>query len=121
MPNFPSFVLSWWLVGVAAVANFTVAFVWTIELAAGRWKTILGMAMQFGWPCGRGIAVNIIKIVANKTSTADLQVLAAWLLPHWRRILQAVSAPCLLVPVLVYFLPESPRWLLAKGRISEAR
>ena len=35
MPVFPAFVLAWWTVGVAAVANFTVAFVWTIELAAG--------------------------------------------------------------------------------------
>jgi len=35
MPVFPSFIIMWWLVGVAAVANFTVAFVWTIELAAG--------------------------------------------------------------------------------------
>ena len=36
MPVFPAFVLAWWTVGVAAVANFTVAFVWTIELATGE-------------------------------------------------------------------------------------
>ena len=40
MPVFPAFVLAWWTVGVAAVANFTVAFVWTIELATGE-KLIL--------------------------------------------------------------------------------
>lgn len=104
MPVFPSFIIMWWLVGVAAVANFTVAFVWTIELAAGKWKVILGMAMQFTWPFGRGLAVVI-----------------AWIFPNWRTIFQVVSAPCILAPIMIYFLPESPRWLIAKGRLSEAR
>merc|ERR1719369_2030670 len=60
--------------------------------------------MQCTWPFGRGLAV-----------------VAAWIFPNWQRILQVVSAPCILAPVLIYFLPESPRWLIAKGRISEAR
>jgi len=104
MPVFSSFVIMWWLVGVAAVANFTVAFVWTIELASGKWKVILGMGMQFTWPFGRGLAVVV-----------------AWIFPNWRTIFQVISAPCILAPILIYFLPESPRWLIAKGRISEAR
>jgi hypothetical protein len=32
-----------------------------------------------------------------------------------------VSAPCILAPFLLYFLPESVRWQVAKGRIIQAR
>lgn len=40
----------------------------------------------------------------------------AWRIPS---LLQAV--PALIQMVAVWFLPESPRWLLAKGKKSEAR
>ena len=36
--NFMSY--SEFQVGIAAVANFTVAFVWTIELGSGKWKVM---------------------------------------------------------------------------------
>ena len=88
-------------------------------MVLGKWKVILGMGMQFTWPFGRGLAVVV-----------------AWIFPNWRTIFQVeifislcgtlylmkvVSAPCILAPILLYFLPESPRWLIAKGRISNAR
>ena len=62
------------------------------------------MSMQFTWPFARGFAVA-----------------AAYVWPSWSVMLQVVSAPCLLAPLLLHFLPESPRWLRAKGRVSEAR
>ncbi|XP_023332421.1 organic cation transporter protein [Eurytemora carolleeae] len=104
MPSYTTFVGLWIVVGIAAIANFTVAFVWVMELASGKWKILLGMGMQFTWPISR-----IFILVC------------AWTLRNWRRMMQAVSAPLCLAPVLLYFLPESPRWLVAKGRISEAK
>jgi len=104
MPNYISFTVMWIVVGIAAVANFTVAFVWVMELASGKWKIILGMGMQFGWPLSRMFVL-----------------VCAWLLPNWRRIMQVISAPMLAAPIFLYLLPESPRWLVAKGRISDAK
>jgi len=104
VPNYPAFIVVWILVGIAAVANFTVAFVWVMELASGKWKILLGMGMQFTWPVSRMVVV-----------------LCAWNLRNWRTIMQAITAPMVLAPVLLYFLPESPRWLVAKGRLEEAK
>lgn len=103
-PNMYAFIVCWWVVGVAAISSFTVAFVWLAELSSGKWKVILSMFAQFGWPISRWI-----------------MVLIAWYLPNWRRMLQVTSAPCILAPFLLYFLPESPRWLLAQGRLDEAK
>ena len=48
--------------------------------------------------------------------------LGAWIVPAfgWQSIFLAGSIPCLLVTVLVARLPESPRWLISKGRFTEA-
>lgn len=42
--------------------------------------------------------------------------------PSWRLMLGVLSIPSLIYFVLaVFFLPESPRWLVSKGRMKEAR
>ncbi|XVF44693.1 hypothetical protein PTKIN_Ptkin02bG0144600 [Pterospermum kingtungense] len=42
--------------------------------------------------------------------------------PNWRLMLGVLSIPSLIYFVLtVFFLPESPRWLVSKGRMSEAK
>ncbi|TKA75488.1 hypothetical protein B0A49_02019 [Cryomyces minteri] len=49
-------------------------------------------------------------------STALAGTLASWRIPLWVQLI----CPGL-VAVGVYFVPESPRWLIAKGRVEEAR
>jgi MFS family permease len=51
-----------------------------------------------------------------------------WLLPllayslgDWRRLCVAVAAACALTTCLLLAVPESPRWLLVRGREAEAR
>lgn len=39
---------------------------------------------------------------------------------HWKTIALATSIPLGLVIVTPFFVPESPRWLLSKGRVQEA-
>ena len=45
----------------------------------------------------------------------------AWLLPSWSSLQLAISLPALVLAlILALLLPESPRWLLVKGRQEEA-
>jgi MFS transporter, putative metabolite:H+ symporter len=48
--------------------------------------------------------------------------LGSWLVPAfgWQAIFLIGSIPCLIITALVARLPESPRWLISKGRLLEA-
>ncbi|XP_068231747.1 organic cation transporter protein-like isoform X2 [Palaemon carinicauda] len=45
---------------------------------------------------------------------------AAYFLPHWRKLVIVCNTPLLLFVPITFFIDESPRWLLQKGRSSEA-
>lgn len=45
----------------------------------------------------------------------------AWFLQDWRTMQGAITVPLLVFVVWAWYLPESPRWLIATGKISKAR
>ncbi|XP_066036436.1 solute carrier family 22 member 7 isoform X2 [Chamaea fasciata] len=62
-----------------------------------------------------GILSSIFWSVGNM-----LLALAAYLVREWHWLLVAVTGPCLLSIVCVWWVPESARWLIAKGRVKQA-
>merc|ERR1719430_2333862 len=46
---------------------------------------------------------------------------AAMALPNWRDLELAVGLVCMATSLVWFFIPESPRWLIAQGRLSEAK
>jgi len=104
IPWFPVFVFTWWVTGTMAIACYTAAFVWVMELATGKWKIILGMSMNFSWPVCRLIIAGL-----------------AWGLRDWHWHLRCISAMVLVGAVLLFWVPESPRWLIARSRTDEAK
>src|SRR5690349_7099671 len=50
-------------------------------------------------------------------------IIAAWLLPiiGWRYLFLIGLSPVVLVLMIRYWVPESPRWLIRVGRVEEAR
>jgi OCT family organic cation transporter-like MFS transporter 4/5 len=104
MPYYWGFVFTWWITGTMAISCYTAAFVWTMEICAGKWKIYLGMSMNYSWPICRLIIAGL-----------------AWTFRDWHIHLQCISAMVAVGAVLLYWLPESPRWLIAKGRMEEAK
>lgn len=50
-----------------------------------------------------------------------IMALIAWLIPYWRHFLRVIYAPALIFILYAFFLDESVRWLLIKGRKKEAK
>uniref|UniRef100_A0A8C3MYV3 Uncharacterized protein n=1 Tax=Geospiza parvula TaxID=87175 RepID=A0A8C3MYV3_GEOPR len=62
-----------------------------------------------------GILTSIFWSLGNM-----LLALAAYLVREWHWLLVAVTAPCLLSIVCLWWVPESARWLIAKGKVKQA-
>lgn len=49
-----------------------------------------------------------------------MTALVAWLFPFWKTYLRILYAPCFLYVLYIFFLDESPRWLLIKKKKAKA-
>ncbi|GAB4828457.1 Monosaccharide-sensing protein 2 [Ancistrocladus abbreviatus] len=94
---------------------------------------------------GIGLAVTLVPVYVSETAPADIRGLLNTLpqftgsggmflaycmifgmslesSPSWRLMLGVLSIPSLIyVVVTIFFLPESPRWLVSKGKMQEAK
>ncbi|XP_062429437.1 solute carrier family 22 member 7 isoform X1 [Rhea pennata] len=62
-----------------------------------------------------GILTSIFWSIGNM-----LLALIAYLVRDWRWLLVAVTSPCLLSIVCLWWVPESARWLIANGKVKQA-
>merc|ERR1719278_919166 len=104
VPWYPVFVFTWWVTGTMAIACYTAAFVWTMEIAAGKYKTYISMSMNYSWPLCRLIIAGL-----------------AYGLRDYSLHLIAISAMVCVGSIILFWLPESPRWLIARSKMEEAQ
>ena len=74
-----------------------------LEVVGAKWRGLAGSMFEI--PYGLGYA-----------STA----MFAYLFRNWRHLQLAVMVPTLLFLVLIFFVDESPRWLITQGEAAKA-
>lgn len=97
------------LMGLAVGADYAIGTPLLSEFSPRQHRGRLGASLQIAWNVGYMIAFLIGYLITKAN-------------PHaWRWVLLSAVVPAILCLVARHGLPESPRWLVAKGRRDEAR
>jgi MFS transporter, putative metabolite:H+ symporter len=104
--NFPALLVCRFVQGIGVGGEMPVAAAYISELSRAR---------------GRGRFFLLYELIFPIGLMATGQI-GAWVVPAfgWKSIFWIGGVPGLLVTILLAGLAESPRWLIAKGRLSEA-
>ncbi|XP_062565328.1 organic cation transporter protein [Armigeres subalbatus] len=92
------------IIGFASMSVAVVSFVLVVELVSGKYRTIIGI-------------LNILPVAISYVIAAAI----AFFTREWRLMQFVITAPGACLLLVWYWCPESPRWLLAKGRIEELK
>jgi len=105
-PSMAVFILLRCIVAFFSMSIFNCGFCYCMEIVGGRAATIVGIGLEIPW----SFAYMLLPLVS-------------WIFPRWQHLEVAISLPVLLLVALLLIpglTTESPRWLLARGRVEEA-
>lgn len=109
-PNIYILLLARLIVGSGSGLVFTCVPIYISETSPPKMRGLLGTMPQFMFLLGTIFSYCLILWLTLMSST------------NWRIMIGAIFAPSIVYfALLVYYLPESPRWLASDGKISEAR
>ncbi|XP_011339732.1 solute carrier family 22 member 7 [Ooceraea biroi] len=78
-------------------------YILSLELFPMRSRTVIALIMQISWSIG-----------------LVLLAVLSYIIPNWRILQLAISVPTAITVLYIWIIPESPRWLLARGKSTEA-
>jgi sugar porter (SP) family MFS transporter len=108
--NLPSFLVFRFLTGIAIGGSSVLAPVYIAEVAPARQRGALVGLFQVNIVVGILVAYVSNFVVAQAFAGPDV----------WRWKLAVATIPALVFLLLLFFIPQSPRWLIDKGRLAAA-
>ncbi|GJQ74600.1 hypothetical protein Trydic_g21458 [Trypoxylus dichotomus] len=102
-PMYFVFLGSRFLLALANGGTVIISFVLCMEVVSGKWRTIIPILYQIPF----GIGITIMAVLA-------------YFIREWRELQLVLSSLSAVFLVYIWFLPESPRWLVATGRKEKA-
>src|SRR5438477_6862363 len=104
--TFPQLLAFRLIQGIGVGGEMPVAAAYISELSKARGRGKFFMLYEMIFPIGLMATSQVGALVVPEFG--------------WRAIFLAGSVPCLVIAFLVGRLPESPRWLISRGRLAEA-
>ncbi|KAJ3760098.1 general substrate transporter [Lentinula raphanica] len=108
--NINAFMGGRFILGFGIAISTTAAPTWITELAPPQWRGRLGASYNSCFFLGS------IPATGAMVGTQKMNSTWAWRLPLMLQIIPPIIIIC-----FVWFLPESPRWLVQKGKFDKAR
>ncbi|XP_021933962.1 organic cation transporter protein isoform X2 [Zootermopsis nevadensis] len=102
-PHYLVFCFARLALGMAGSGTFNCGFTLLTEFIAKKHRTLLGILYNMPYPVGMMLLPLIALYIEN-----------------WRMLQLALSVPTVVLVLHIWFLPESPRWLVSQGRHKEA-
>ncbi|XP_078503412.1 solute carrier family 22 member 7-like [Lissotriton helveticus] len=100
--NYPMLAVFRSLSGVSLSGLSIITVALSVEWVDMKHRTLAGCLASLCWSIG-----------------TMFLALVAYLIRDWRWLLVALTSPCILGIISIWWLPESARWLLAKGKVKE--
>ncbi|XP_022095364.1 organic cation transporter protein-like [Acanthaster planci] len=98
------FLVLQFIIGVVSTATFVVAIVIANEMVGKSFRVTAGIVFEYFYTIGY-LSMALI----------------AWCLDgDWRKIELAISIPPIIFLAYYFIVPESPRWLISRGKMAEA-
>lgn len=109
-------------VGIGIVSIVSPIYISEVSVAAyrGRLVSLYQVAITVGF-----LGAYLTNYILLQLGKGDISLTTSWLnrlfiTEVWRGMLGMEIFPALFFLVIIFFIPESPRWLLLKGRETEA-